>query len=187
MNAAQKESPIVLKTCPSFTSMAVRRISSCRTRATRILSGFASQSFVLPSMSVNRKVRVPAGKVTVWLRMRDPRMQYYSPPPPHFLPGELLAITRVQEKRVDLWGARLRKIVDTVALTGLKESECPYQHAAFSPDGRLMASTAHGQYGHVPDRAVGSQWPQGDSREFQAPIRYLRPRLEERYCKGSRG
>src|SRR6266567_7301394 len=40
----------------------VSRISaSCRAKATRISSGCASHSFVLPSMSVNRKVTVPVG------------------------------------------------------------------------------------------------------------------------------
>src|SRR5829696_4589033 len=59
--AAQKASPTVLKTKPRLDSITSRRISSWRERAARMASGSFSQSFVEPSMSVNRKVTVPVG------------------------------------------------------------------------------------------------------------------------------
>src|SRR5262249_40629727 len=60
--AAQKASPIVLNTTPLLAVMAVRRRALCRARAERMACGNCSQSLVLPSMSVKRKVTVPFGK-----------------------------------------------------------------------------------------------------------------------------
>src|SRR5215213_9340263 len=52
---------MVLKTYPPLEAIASRMMASCRSRATCIAPGYFSQSFVLPSMSVNRKVTSPVG------------------------------------------------------------------------------------------------------------------------------
>lgn len=49
-------SPAVLKTTPPHTSMASRKMRSCRAMAAPIAAGYRSQSRVLPSISVKRKV-----------------------------------------------------------------------------------------------------------------------------------
>jgi hypothetical protein len=51
----------VAKTYPFDRSMAPLRISSCAASALLIWSGYCSHRRVEPSMSVNRKVTVPAG------------------------------------------------------------------------------------------------------------------------------
>jgi hypothetical protein len=67
--AAQKASPIVLKTWPPWASMALRKISSWRERTVRIVSGLFSHILLEPSMSVNRKVTVPLGGAAICLRV----------------------------------------------------------------------------------------------------------------------
>lgn len=52
------------KTYPPFASIRPRRISSCRVMARPMLCGCRSQSRVLPSTSVKRKVTVPLGGAT---------------------------------------------------------------------------------------------------------------------------
>src|SRR5207253_4932165 len=59
--AAQKASPTVLNTTPSFASMQERSSASCRSRADCIASRCCSQRLVLLSTSVKRKVTVPVG------------------------------------------------------------------------------------------------------------------------------
>ena len=56
-------SPVVLITVPPDPSMASRRIASCPRRATCMPSGYGSHRRVLPSRSVNRKVRVPVAGI----------------------------------------------------------------------------------------------------------------------------
>jgi hypothetical protein len=63
--AAQKASPIVLKTWPPWLSMAVRSSASWRTSAEDIASRWCSHRRVEPSMSVKRKVSVPVGNVVM--------------------------------------------------------------------------------------------------------------------------
>src|SRR5579859_6315545 len=59
--AAQKASPIVLKTVPPCPVILACKIASWRANARCMAAGYSSQSRVLPSISVNRKQIVPAG------------------------------------------------------------------------------------------------------------------------------
>jgi hypothetical protein len=52
-------SPVVLSTCPSAPATAAPKIASWRSRARFMAPGNRSQSRVLPSTSVNKKVKVP--------------------------------------------------------------------------------------------------------------------------------
>src|ERR1700694_1498506 len=60
-NAACTPSPSVFTTCPPCVSTLCRSSASWRASAADIVSRCASQSPVLPSMSVNRNVTVPLG------------------------------------------------------------------------------------------------------------------------------
>src|SRR6185503_1293553 len=60
--AAEKESPIIWNTDPLCASIVSRRIWLCRASRAGMASGCCCESLVLPSISVNRKVTVPAGK-----------------------------------------------------------------------------------------------------------------------------
>src|SRR5262245_49081747 len=79
--AAQKASPMVLKTTPPLVSIAARRRASWRARARRIASGCSSHRRVLPSMSVKRNVIVPLGisdtAVAPGAERNDARQQLY--------------------------------------------------------------------------------------------------------------
>src|SRR5579862_9882458 len=80
---------MVLKTTPLLLSTACRRRASWRARAARIASGCSSQSRVLPSMSVKRKVTVPVGQSMRMLRRGAmARIAVYSPEVPESLLGE---------------------------------------------------------------------------------------------------
>src|SRR5919201_47452 len=73
---------MVLKTWPLFVSMAAWRSASCRASARRIASGCSSQSLVLPSMSVKRKVTVPVGRSGIsdlFQRVGDGLLQAHRP------------------------------------------------------------------------------------------------------------
>jgi hypothetical protein len=56
---AIRPSPVVLTTCPPAPITEVSRIESWRSSARLIACGKASHKRVLPSMSLNRKVKVP--------------------------------------------------------------------------------------------------------------------------------
>src|SRR5574338_23865 len=62
-NAAEKESPTIRKTRPSWASMERVRISLCRCRSAAISSGYFWASRVEPSISVNKNVTVPVGSL----------------------------------------------------------------------------------------------------------------------------
>ena len=57
-------SPVCLNNQPPCASIATFNSSSCAVNAARIVSGSRSQRRVEPSMSVNRKVTVPEGRIT---------------------------------------------------------------------------------------------------------------------------
>src|ERR671911_2883533 len=61
-NAARTASPTVLKWTPRWTVMASSSNARWRSTAIAIAAGSRSQSAVLPSMSVKRKVTVPEGR-----------------------------------------------------------------------------------------------------------------------------
>jgi hypothetical protein len=72
-NTAATPSPRYLNTEPSWRSMTSARSTSWRARSSRMHVGAASQSFVLPSTSVNRNVRVdPPSPTGPSLAHRDP-------------------------------------------------------------------------------------------------------------------
>src|SRR4029077_17157073 len=60
-NAATTPSPVWLNKNPSYDSIAVRKTSSCATRADHMACASASHRRVEPSISVNRKVTTPEG------------------------------------------------------------------------------------------------------------------------------
>jgi hypothetical protein len=57
---------------PPWAAMTVSKIASCRAIAARIASGACSQSAVLPSTSVSRKVTVPPGSSRIGVLGRTP-------------------------------------------------------------------------------------------------------------------
>src|SRR5580765_3606721 len=64
VNAAANESPAVVKTYPPFDSIAVRRTVSCTRNDADMASLSVDHQRVEPSMSVNKNVTVPVGRLS---------------------------------------------------------------------------------------------------------------------------